>query len=745
MAKGKYKIIDANEYNQKTGENKSDGVIVSLEEDIASAMLSLEKAIIEPTEIQQMVDNRKQKYLADHPEEEKNVEYAITFEDKKKKILYMRFLDPKNHKPFFYYRDLTKPFDITTIRKVERIEFKERVIFPIPHMPTQSKNRLDTLINPPTALVPFTTYDELINEFGELFSSVMYLEQEALDAVKLYVAWVQFYSKTDFFPLLRGVSPLGKAKTRMCISLFYLIPNALLIIDPSAAALKRIARKYKTFLIIDEGDPDQAGDENSLKVKYYNAGTSHESPYVEANKESQEGEKDIIASELASPKGVFSRKNFPDEAVESKSMSVELPSKKIKELKKAGVPLRLKSTNEFYKKARQFTNKFATATMALWPEVVDEEYDWLEDMKTNKSGDLAEIAEFIEENIEPRLLQTFDPLLIMQKHLKDAKGMLIGIFLRNVLYSIEKMQESHDGLTARSFLGIYDGELEPDTDSNIPNSFEDPVCGTMVFAKALYSELVTSIDNGKAVTALHKLGLKRKRVRIEVKVRNKQGDEVIKKKQVMGVFAPTIELIEELRRKYGDEQKEKIEALLNKVVQPVHSDEITDNGSNRQADPVVQGVQPVQGIEALPPIAKSEIMENISSNSQNKDIPKQLTKNISEQTETIKSKQNSTPINANISATLKLPVKEEIMHLSQNKKRGGAPPQPAHPEQPAHISLDVSETANTTQIREPVNSKNPKNWLHTPAQTTSNCKKCGIMINPYQQKNKLCIKCEGLL
>jgi len=196
-------------------------------------------------------------------------EYAAIYEDSLNSMVYVRFYDVLEGKAFFYGRNYNEPFDFTTIDRFDCIQLPEKIVYPIPVSRTSNPNRPDLLSNVPTSLADFDSLDSLCNDWGKAFKMVWSLPKDQLDAAKLYQAWALFWPKAAFIPMLRNVAPLGQSKSRGLQAMFYTSPNAVLVADPTAAGVKRVARQYKTLLLIDEADEKDSDESNEL-IKIYN-------------------------------------------------------------------------------------------------------------------------------------------------------------------------------------------------------------------------------------------------------------------------------------------------------------------------------------------------------------------------------------------------------------------------------------------------------------------------------------------
>ena len=163
----------------------------------------------------------------------------------------------------------------------------------------------------------------------------------------------------------------------------------------STSALFRSVERYKCTVLIDEADLVQSDTENDM-VKFYNLGAMKGNPIwrtVEVTNANGEKDWEAVSFQTFCPKLIAMRKDFKDDAVGSRSLTIKLVSKLMPELMAAHIPLTI--TNEIRKRAQILRNLLARWRMETWqPEI---EID----------------PAFYDMTISPRLNQVAGPILAM--------------------------------------------------------------------------------------------------------------------------------------------------------------------------------------------------------------------------------------------------------------------------------------------------------------------------------------------
>lgn len=477
---------------------------------------------------------------------ESTTKAVLQYSDDKRVAIRIR---PKSGEAYFAIRNLLTG-DIST---APSIEVNGNLIVPL------DAKDVEIGINSPNALVtyPHADLSFALDAIKKTLRKALILDDSSANGLALYGLWTVFSAKCNYAPLLRSSSPLGRAKTRLAMSFARVIPNSFLAADPTFSGLKRLIRSlHPNLVVVDEGD-EQQSDEAASITKLYNVGTTRGTLLIEGNKETQSGDGDFLTSDVFCPKAVFSRRPFKDEALESKALQLVLPAKTLEAVLNQGYSVRLHENSEFWTEAQDVTNLLAAAFLKFYPEVVDKPFDWTGELdkveellpKNNPTLDVVGFRDFVLQHIEPRLVQTFDPLLMLNEHLPHATFDMLTMFLQNAKANIERMAASPDGLVAKSYLNLIAVDTTFADGLDTAKTVYEIKGRKWAYSKAIYADLEQSMKSQKVNDAFEKLGLEAKRIRVSVK--NSIGESVERLRPLVSHRDDSA--LAELKRKYDFE------------------------------------------------------------------------------------------------------------------------------------------------------------------------------------------------
>jgi hypothetical protein len=164
----------------------------------------------------------------------------------------------------------------------------------------------------------------------------------------------------------------------------------------STSSLFRSLERYKGTVFIDEADLQQSDTEQDM-VKFYNLGAMRNNPiWRTVESTGPDGEKtwEAVSFQTFCPKLVAMRKDFKDDAIGSRSLTLKLVAREMVELKAAGIPLTV--NNQIRARAQAIRNVLCRWRLETWqPEIeVDPDfYDLTISARLNQvAGPLLAIA-----------------------------------------------------------------------------------------------------------------------------------------------------------------------------------------------------------------------------------------------------------------------------------------------------------------------------------------------------------------
>ena len=211
----------------------------------------------------------------------------------------------------------------------------------------------------------------------------------------------------------------------------------------STSSLFRSLERYKGTVFIDEADMQKSDTEQDM-VKFYNLGAMRNNPIwrtIEVTGPDGEKNWEAVSFQTFCPKLVAMRKDFRDDAVGSRSLTLQLVSREMLELKAANIPLTV--NNQIRARAQALRNLLCRWRMETWQNEIEVD------------------PEFYDMNISPRLNQVAGPLLAIarddleqqdeiRKTLRDyyaesiiTQSMTLGARVLEAMWKIWKYPDLH--------------------------------------------------------------------------------------------------------------------------------------------------------------------------------------------------------------------------------------------------------------------------------------------------------------
>lgn len=230
---------------------------------------------------------------------------------------------------------------------------------------------------------------------------VMYLKKVYLmpseETARLVAYWVLttwVYDSFETVIYLRAMGGAGSGKSELMKRIGQICYRLMTANGAgSTASLFRAVERYKGTVFIDEADLEQSDTEADM-VKFYNLGAMRGNPIwrlVEATDPNGNKVFEMVTFQTFCPKLVAMRKDFKDDAIGSRSLTLRLTPREMIELKAAGITLTM--TDDIRRRAQALRNLLITWRLYTWQPTIEVNFD------------------FYDLNISPRLNQVAGPLL----------------------------------------------------------------------------------------------------------------------------------------------------------------------------------------------------------------------------------------------------------------------------------------------------------------------------------------------
>lgn len=230
----------------------------------------------------------------------------------------------------------------------------------------------------PSELGPRKSTRELV-AYVELFVNQHYLvgDKKLSRMIAYYVMLTWVYDAFNALPYLRAMGEAGAGKSELMRRVGFVCYRMMAASGAnSAASFFRTVEKYRGTVFIDEADLHDGGDMTNDLVKFLNLGAMKGNPIWRlAETTNTDGEKDFetITYTTFCPKLIAMRRDFKDDAVGTRSITLKLMPREPIELVQAGVKFHI--NEEFRQKALHLRNMLLRWRLEKWqPEIeIDEE------------------------------------------------------------------------------------------------------------------------------------------------------------------------------------------------------------------------------------------------------------------------------------------------------------------------------------------------------------------------------------
>jgi 5S rRNA maturation endonuclease (ribonuclease M5) len=268
------------------------------------------------------------------------------------------------------------------------------------YMPSPPNETLKSgAVNFPSALGDRKSLAELLT-YIKMYTASIYIlpsdETAGLIAYWVLSTWVYDCFETVIY--LRAMGGAGSGKSEL-IKRIGLISYRTMTANGagSTSSLFRSLERYKGVVLLDEADLQQSDTENDM-IKFYNLGAMRGNPIwrtIETTGPNGEKDWEAVSFQTFCPKLIAMRKDFKDDAVGTRSLTLKLNPREMTELRAAGVPLTI--NQEIRARAQALRNLLCRWRLETWQPEIPVDFD-LYDM-----------------TISPRLNQVAGPLLAIAR------------------------------------------------------------------------------------------------------------------------------------------------------------------------------------------------------------------------------------------------------------------------------------------------------------------------------------------
>lgn len=216
--------------------------------------------------------------------------------------------------------------------------------------------------------------------YVDMFISQSYLleDRNLAKIIAYYVMLTWVYDSFNALPYLRAMGEPGAGKSELMRRVGYICYRLMTASGANtASSFFRATEKYRGTVFIDEADLHDGGDMSNDLVKFLNLGAMKGNPIwrlIETVMPDGSRGYEVGTFSTFCPKLIAMRKEFRDDAVSTRSITLKLQPREAFELKDAGVKLHI--DEEFRKKALALRNLLLRWRMETWqPEITINEDD----------------------------------------------------------------------------------------------------------------------------------------------------------------------------------------------------------------------------------------------------------------------------------------------------------------------------------------------------------------------------------
>lgn len=282
----------------------------------------------------------------------------------------------------------------------------------------------------PSAAAEYESEAQLVTEIRRFIHRYVDLSPLFEQIASYYVLFSWVYDNFNELPYLRVRGDAGSGKTRFLLIVGSLCYKPIFASGASTVSpLFRILDSMRGTLIVDEGD-FRFSDEKAELVKILNNGNGRGFPVLRSEASNSGREFSPRAYSVFGPKLIGTRGYFQDRALESRCLTEEMGSRRLRE----DIPINLPST--YKEEARHLRNKLLM-------------------FRFRNAGKRTIMTEVVDRSVEPRLAQIFVPLISviedgaaqqgLKALLREYQGELVadrGLDIEfHILEVIHEMQE----------------------------------------------------------------------------------------------------------------------------------------------------------------------------------------------------------------------------------------------------------------------------------------------------------------
>ena len=409
------------------------------------------------------------------------------------------------------------------------------------YMPPPPDNNLVSgqFVKLPSDIDSFDSEQGLIDEIKAFIHEYVEVSPAFEEIASFYVLFSWVYDAFHELPYLRVLGDYGTGKSRMIKVVGALGYKSIFLNGAtSISSIFRMINEVKGMIVLDEAD-FRHSDTNHELVKILNSGFQKGMPVFrsEAKVSGKNKTFDPTPFDVFCPKVLATRRNFQDEALESRSLTYAMQA-----AKREDIPENL--DDEFEKKALKIRNKLLAFRFKLLSEGI-------------KKRSLPKIP------IEPRLRQIITPLYSIVS--ESAAQQLIIRFIQKKQGDVyESRFNSQEGQLFRSILMLLKENKEP-TMGEITEKYNNEFAGRYAIKARKAGEIVGQIlhlDKNNGSRGIYLVDSKSNTQQIE-KLKKKFG--VDKKMDVVNIVNVDKEvakrMIKDAEEVFGAKSKPKNEEL----------------------------------------------------------------------------------------------------------------------------------------------------------------------------------------
>jgi hypothetical protein len=287
----------------------------------------------------------------------------------------------------------------------------------------------------PSAAVDYESEEALLNEIRAFIHAYVQIPEDFESIATFYALFSWVYDAFQELPYLRAIGDFGSGKSRFLKVMGALCYRPVFLNGAaSSSAIFRIINDVKGTIILDEAD-FRASDTSSDIIKILNSGFQKGIPVFRSEgKGGNVKSFDPVAYDVFCPKVIATRKDFYDDALESRCINNVMET-----LTREDIPENLDES--FEEKALAIRNKLLYFRFSKLKEGIP------------KTG-LPKMS------IEPRLRQIINPIYRLISD-KVGKKMILDLIKRKQQEVINARFSSLEGELLQAFLSLLDISPEP--------------------------------------------------------------------------------------------------------------------------------------------------------------------------------------------------------------------------------------------------------------------------------------------